>query len=118
MAIVGGYFWELEGLLLGSITSLITIVYIWKPYFLFKKGFKMSVWVYWLNFLKFICLSITTMIIFKLMNTFIQIEYNNDWFVFILYAAYIGISFAIIQFIVLYCGTAGMKCLVQRILKK
>ena len=118
MAIVGGYFWELEGLLLGSITSLITIVYIWKPYFLFKKGFIMSVWVYWLNFLKFICLSITTMIIFKLMNTFIKIEYNNDWFVFILYAAYIGISFAIIQFIVLYCGTAGMKCLVQRILKK
>lgn len=38
VALIGGHFWKLEGILLGGITSLFIIVCCWKPYFLFSKG--------------------------------------------------------------------------------
>lgn len=47
VAIVGGYFWGLPGVVSGGLVSQILIVGIWKPCFLFTQGFKESVWVYW-----------------------------------------------------------------------
>ena len=47
-AMVGGRLFGLRGVLAGPIVSLLIIVYIWKPYFLFTKGFRRSVWKYWL----------------------------------------------------------------------
>lgn len=38
-AFFGGMLWGLEGVLLGSIISILTIVHIWKPIFLYSKGF-------------------------------------------------------------------------------
>lgn len=59
-AIVGGYYYGLPGVLLGPLFSIILIIYIWKPYYLFSRGFKMSVWKYWQIFLQHI---ITTAIV-------------------------------------------------------
>lgn len=47
-----GIYWGLPGILLGPIISCILLIYIWKPYFLFKKSFKLSVTYYWLIFFK------------------------------------------------------------------
>ena len=52
VAIIGGYLWGLPGILMGNITSLILIVGIWKPYFLYSKGFKISVIHYWVRYIK------------------------------------------------------------------
>lgn len=46
-ALVGGYYWGLPGVLLGDVASSITVISIWKPYFLYRYGFKMSVGIYW-----------------------------------------------------------------------
>ena len=46
-AMVCGNIWGLSGVLCGPILSLFIIVYIWKPYFLFSKGFKISTFNYW-----------------------------------------------------------------------
>ena len=40
--IIGG----LPGVLLGDVASSITVISIWKPYFLYRDGFKMNVSVY------------------------------------------------------------------------
>jgi len=40
LSILFGYFWGIEGIMLGVTTSLVLLVEIWKPYFLFKVGFK------------------------------------------------------------------------------
>lgn len=37
-----GHLWELEGVLLGPLLSLLVVIYIWKPYFLFTRGFHYS----------------------------------------------------------------------------
>ncbi len=47
VAILGGYFWGLEGILCASIVSFFIVIGIWKPYFLYNKGFCKSVWFYW-----------------------------------------------------------------------
>lgn len=39
-SIVGGYLWGLNGIISGTILSQILILFLWKPYFLFKEGIK------------------------------------------------------------------------------
>ena len=115
VAIVGGHFWGLEGLLQGSIISLILIVYGWKPYFLFKYGFKMPLKFYWYGIIKLLVLSMITLIIFRGIDYFVLWNKNiTDWYSFILYSIYIGFSFASIQFCLLYLGTEAMKNIVKR----
>ena len=52
VSLVGGSLWGLPGVLLGPIVSVILVIYLWKPYFLFSRGFKLSVWYYWWILLK------------------------------------------------------------------
>lgn len=119
VALIGGYLWQLEGILLGSIVSLLVIVYGWKPYFLFKKGFKLSVWIYWCGFIKLIILSISTIFIFEFINYQIEWEtFKTSWRYFILFALYASSSIAVIQFILLLIGSAGMKDLLKRLIRK
>lgn len=46
-ATTGGYICGLPGVLCGPLVSIIAIIYIWKPYYLFTKGFKLSVFRFW-----------------------------------------------------------------------
>ena len=52
VTIVCGLMWGIVGILIGKIASLIPIVVIWKPYYLFTSGFKVSVWTYWKGVLR------------------------------------------------------------------
>ena len=52
VTIICGLKWGIIGILLGKIASLIPIVVIWKPYYLFSSGFKESVWIYWKGVLR------------------------------------------------------------------
>ena len=47
VAIIGGFLWGLPGVLCGPLISIIAIIYIWKPYYLFSRGFKLSVLKFW-----------------------------------------------------------------------
>ena len=52
ITIICGLKWGILGILLGKITSLVAIVVIWKPYYLFSEGFKESVCIYWRGVLR------------------------------------------------------------------
>lgn len=47
ITIIAGLKWGIIGILLGKITSLLAIVVLWKPYYLFTSGFKEPVSIYW-----------------------------------------------------------------------
>lgn len=47
ITIICGLKWGIIGILLGKIASLIPIVVLWKPYYLFTQGFKIEVYEYW-----------------------------------------------------------------------
>lgn len=46
-----GSIYGLEGTLVGPLVSVFVIIYLWKPYFLFSKGFKLPFYRYWLMLL-------------------------------------------------------------------
>ncbi|WP_302436673.1 lipopolysaccharide biosynthesis protein [Bacteroides intestinalis] len=46
-SMVFGSLWGLPGVLCGPLLSMLIIIYIWKPYFLFSKGFKLPFYKYW-----------------------------------------------------------------------
>ena len=51
ISIACGYYWGLLGVLCGPLASIIAIIYIWKPFYLFSGGFKQSVFIYWKLFI-------------------------------------------------------------------
>lgn len=53
LSVALGYYWGLPGIIMGIIISLVSIILIWKPYYLFCKGFQTPVWEYWKNYLKY-----------------------------------------------------------------
>lgn len=49
ITIICGLKWGIIGILIGKLASLIPIIVIWKPYYLFTAGFKISIRHYWQN---------------------------------------------------------------------
>jgi O-antigen/teichoic acid export membrane protein len=56
-SVLFGSIWGLNGILLGPIISMVLIIHMWKPYFLFRKGLKRSLWLY-IQLVAFFVLSI------------------------------------------------------------
>ena len=49
ITLIFGYFYGLVGILLGKTVSMLLLVVIWKPYYLYRRGFKESQFIYWKN---------------------------------------------------------------------
>ena len=120
IAIIGGIFYGLEGILCGGIISRFVIIGIWKPYFLFTKGFQISVWKYWGNWIKYLVLiAIPFFTLERSIDYFnLQIYILNGWVHWVLFATSITIISSILYYIVLYIGTKGMRYFTERIIYK
>lgn len=98
VAIIGGTLWGLEGTLLGSIVSSVIIIYIWKPYYLFNKGLKITVWTYWKEFFKYVVASAVafylTMKLLEIMH--LQLAIYTSWVDWIIYATILTLIFIIL----------------------
>lgn len=46
LSILFGFFWGLNGILLGVSVSLFLVIFCWKPYYLFSRGLNESIWQY------------------------------------------------------------------------
>ena len=53
ITIVGDIYWGIVGILLGKIVSVSFIVIFWKPYYLYKSGFKLPYKKYWYNAVRY-----------------------------------------------------------------
>lgn len=115
VALSGGYWIGLKGILLGNIASLLIIIYGWKPYFLFKRGFKLPIKVYWKRFLQYIFILVLSFVIIHIIHSYIHWEYGyNDWYSFLGYCLYIAISITLVLFFMMYIGTEGMRNFIKR----
>ena len=111
VAIIGGYLWGLPGILLGGCISLLIIICGWKPYFLFRSGFKLPQKKYWLNIIKYVLIAIFTMVgmayyipkIFTIVNPYAG---ALDW---LIYALFLTISFSLVYLLIMYVLTQGMR---------
>ena len=60
VSIAGGTLWGLPGILLGNITSQFFVICLWKPYFLYSKGFKIPVIRYWKRYFLYLFILLLT----------------------------------------------------------
>ena len=93
-SIIGGYLWGLGGIILGTTVSLIIIVFLWKPFFLFRAGIKLSLFNYIKLYLINISAGIVGIICIWAFSKIMQVSQIHNLFEFLYY----GICYALILF--------------------
>lgn len=85
MSIILLHYFDLAGILMGTTIAFSIVILIWRPYFLYKYGFKVHIWQYWKRFIVLIvasvipfiiCNEIHKYIIFKEINIFSLVYYS------------------------------------------
>ncbi len=103
--------WGIIGILLGKIVSLFIIITIWKPYYLFTKGFKTSISSYWRGIFKFYsCLSFALLYMF-FMVYHLHIKPDPTLNSIIAFATIVVIPAILIYTLCLYSIAPGTKTL-------
>lgn len=116
ITLIGGYFYGLEGILIGKLTGLILIIVIWKPTYLFREGLQIPVLNYWTGaFGYYISFVISTYVIGNLLKPSITINPGLNFYNWILYSLLICISFSFLYGVLMLFFTKGTKDVLFRI---
>lgn len=119
VALLGGHLWGLEGTLIGGIISSLIVIYIWKPYFLFSRGFEISIWRYWKELFKY-CTAIALGFLSSsalLEKIPISLDIYENWIDWVLYAAIIIMCTAMVV-IWMLVTTRGTRNLIKRVIAR
>lgn len=109
VTIICGLKWGIIGILIGKLASLIPIVVIWKPYYLFTSGFRKSVRHYWQNVVRNYTISVLAIGTSLYLLHFIPISpYRTIWN-WIAYSAVGMIIFLTIDFSATILFAKGAK---------
>ena len=115
ITIVGGLKWGIIGILLGKIASLLAIVVLWKPYYLFTSGFKESVFIYWKGVLRNYAISAVSFFAATYALSFITISPYQSFWNWIVYSAIGMVIFLVIDLSSTLLFAKGAKDCVNRI---
>ena len=118
LSIILGYYWGLTGILLGVFTSLLTIIYCWKPYFLYKYGFKENIKEYILKYAKYLSLlAFTWFITCAIIHKCPQLLNNKNFIDWSINATLIIVLYSTISLSILYITDKSSKDFTKRIFK-
>ena len=118
IAIVCGSIWGLSGVLLGNVISFLLIVCIWKPFFLYWKGFKKRSTSYWFNILKYLAILAVSWYSFILIDkNFITLSPNQNYKSLIFYAVIITFIFGVIFSLMMFAVGKGFRSFTCRFFK-
>ena len=120
LAIIGGYYIGLEGILGGGIISIFLIRGIWKPYFLYTKGLHLSIWFYWKEYLKYLFITFLSFYIASILIVYIWDQQSVKFAItdFILYAVLVCFSFVVINTSLFLVLTKSARVTITRFIKK
>lgn len=109
-AMLLGSYMGMEGVLLGSTVSLLFIICLWKPYFLYKEGFQMPVKSYWINTSVYFIISITVWFFLDyLIVPYLYIENISSFFGLILSIFKLIPVYVLLTWAGYYYYSKGMK---------
>lgn len=118
VAITCGAKWGLPGVLLGGILSQFLIVGIWKPIYLFWKGFREPIWRYWAGILNLlICISIPAAVIIIFIMPHVEINPSSGYFAWIMFAIVNVGLYSLLTLSLLFTTNSGMRRFVNRFIK-
>lgn len=111
-----GYFWGLHGILGGVIISQIVVVFIWKPYFLFSRGFKEPIGAYVILYFKHLVVGGLCFFAVRAVCSFITIDPSSGIWSFLMYAFIVFSCCVLLMGGLLYAVEPGMRSFVSRML--
>lgn len=114
ISVCAGYFWGLNGVLLGPIVALVLVIMLWKPFMLFHWGIKKNILLYWVEFLKNSCCIALPMVCgFFFIEVFEWERVSNfiDWVIF---SIPVLLFYTLISYIMFLVFTNGMKSFNKR----
>lgn len=115
VSVLGGYYFGINGVLIGSTMSVFLIVNLWKPYFLFRRGMKDRLSIYWLTVFKYMVLTAITFIFLFFISDKVGMDGATGYFSWTIYAIVIsGIAFLLL-YLLMYCTSKGLRDATRRI---
>ena len=117
LSVLLGYWWGLHGVLSGVLVSLLLIVFLWKPYFLFRYGIEESIKEYIHIYGKNLVLGIPTLFLWVYFSRHIPIDPTKSYLSLGLYSALCSGGFFVFLAMVLYSVDRGMKDFIQRLIR-
>lgn len=118
VAFIGGHIWGLPGVILGNTISLLIIIGMWKPYFLFKKGFHLPLRLYILGWGKITIYYVVSIVSsYLLLKDYIRYV-PESWIDLIIYVLLSTTVFSILFVGVYYIFSSNLRKGVMRILRR
>lgn len=115
LSILLGYYFGLNGILSGVVISLIVVICCWKPYFLFSRGFGLSIFLYISIYLKHIILGAISWILSICIIRLFVFNIQNSILDFIFQAVLHFVTFSIIICTILIATKSGLELSLKRI---
>lgn len=119
VAVVGGILWGLPGVLCGPLVSIVIIVYLWKPYFLFRKGFEKSMFHYFRLFFTHLLGILIAFLGARFLSAqvYSQDLLSTSWKHWIFGAVLFTVLMAVFSTLLLYVLSSGLRSFVHRFIK-
>ena len=115
LSILLGYNYGLTGILSGVAISLFIIVFGWKPYFLYRCGFKESFREYILHYLKYFFLLSCSLFAFHFLANYLFVDLISSYWKFGVYTIKVLVLYSIISCLIFFCMDKGMRSCVKRL---
>lgn len=116
VSFIFGKLYGITGIVLGTVVSMFLIVVLWKPYFLYKNGFKKSVFLYWKGLLPMMLVFVSSAFIINYAKDYFYYDAENinliNW---VIYALQITIAVTIVYGSLLYLLVPGFKVFLLRV---
>ena len=114
ITIIVGWKYGLIGILLGKVISLILFAVIWRPIYLYKRGFKESTWFYWKSIFTHLIILIGCMYINHIVNEYFNWKIQPSIWGILLYAICITLPIIIVYSSLIWLFAPGAKNLLSR----
>jgi O-antigen/teichoic acid export membrane protein len=111
-----GSLYGISGVVAGTVSSLFVIGVLWKPYYLFKHGFKKSVFIYWKGLTPIlISFALSCLLINFCIETFLSSSYNMSFINWFIYSCKVSLLVVFIYGTLLYIFNKSFRIFWTRI---
>ena len=115
LSVLLGYYYGLAGILSGVLISLLIVVCGWKPFFLYKYGFKEHVSEYIIRLFKYLALIAVSCVCVSWLGNYLfstSIYSYGNW---CLYALQLLVLYSVFSFVLFFCSDKAARSYVKRI---
>ncbi|MBD5387046.1 sugar transporter [bacterium] len=115
LSVLFGFFWGLNGILAGVLVSLILIVDLWKPFFLFKEGMGHTAWLYFRMYGVHILCGVLAAFITFFSVSLLSFSPESSWMSLISYTVIMACIYTLCLTLLLFLLNTGIRDFLYRI---